>query len=383
MTGFPSTSSRPATGPPAGRRSVAMSIFDSVGNPHYSGGGPVVVHEIARRLARDYDVVVYTGSYRGSRSGPRDGVRYVRLPVGWAGPRGGQLVFQFLLPFVAGRSRHDLWIETLTPPVSASLLPLLSRRPVVALVQMLSGADMARKYKVPFHLVERHVLRWYRHFVTLNDTDREVIERYAPAATCEVIPNGAHLAEPAGHEFGGGDHLLFLGRIDVEQKGLDLLLAAIRRTPPGMPLVVAGSGTAVEEKKLLRLAEDAGAEVVLAGRVTGAEKERLIRTCAAMVVPSRYETFSLVALEAMAYGKPVVHFDLPQLKWIGEDAAIRVPAFDVDALGRALRELAGDPARRERLGRCGYARSRDHDWDVLGDRYRDMVESVLSHRSAT
>lgn len=383
MTGFASISARPAAGPPARRRGVAMSIFDSVGNPHYSGGGPVVVHEIATRLARDYDVVVYTASYRGSRSGRRDGVRYAHLPVGWAGPRAGQLLFQMMLPFVAARSRHAVWIETLTPPVSASLLPLLSRRPVVALVQMLSGADMARKYKLPFHLVERHVLRWYRHFVTLNDTDREVIERYAPSATCEVIPNGAHRPELAGDEFGRGDHLLFLGRVDVEQKGLDLLLEAVRRSPPGMPLVIAGSGTAVEEKKLLRLAEDAGAEVVLAGRVTGAEKERLIRSCAAMVVPSRYETFSLVALEAMAYGKPVVHFDLPQLRWISDDATIRVPAFDVDGLGRAMRELAGDAALRESLGRAGYALAHKHDWDVLGDRYRDMVETVLRHRSAT
>ncbi|WP_250007239.1 glycosyltransferase family 4 protein [Actinoplanes sp. M2I2] len=363
-----------------------MSIFDSLGNPHYSGGGPVVVHEIATRLARDYDVVVYTASYRGSRSGTRDGVRYVHLPVGWAGPRGGQLLFQLLLPLVAVFGRQATWIETLTPPVSASLLPVFSRRPVVALVQMLSGADMARKYKLPFHLAERRLLRLYRHFVTLNETDRAVISRYARKATCEVIPNGTHRAELAREDFGGGDHLLFLGRVDVEQKGLDLLMEAVRRLPPGMPLVVAGSGAIAEENKLRRLAEATGVDIVLAGRVAGADKERLIRSCAALVVPSRYETFSLSALEAMAHGKPVVYFDLPQLRWIGDDCAIPVPAFDVDALGRAMRDLATDAARRESLGRRGYARSLDHDWDVLGDRYRSVVQNVLRprrHRSAT
>ncbi|HET6484446.1 MAG TPA: glycosyltransferase family 4 protein, partial [Actinoplanes sp.] len=317
----------------------------------------------------------------GSRSGSRDGVRYVHLPVGWAGPRGGQLLFQLLLPFAAGLGRQAAWIETLTPPVSASLLPLFSRRPVIALVQMLSGADMARKYKLPFHLVERRALRLYKHFIALNETDREVIARYAGQATCEVIPNGAYRPALGDDDFGGGDHLLYLGRIDVEQKGLDLLLAAIRRSPPGMPLVIAGSGTAVEERKLRRLAEAAGSGVVLAGRVTGAEKDRLMRTSAAMIVPSRYETFSLSALEAMAYGKPVVHFDLPQLTWIGDDCAIVVPAYDVDALGRAMRDLAGDPARRESLGRRGYTRSLDHDWDVLGDRYRNVLEKVLGYRS--
>ncbi|WP_306215186.1 glycosyltransferase family 4 protein [Actinoplanes sp. RD1] len=356
---------------------IALSIFDSAGNPHYSGGGPVVVHEVARQLARDYDVVVYTAAYRGSRSGVRDGVRYVHLPVGWAGPRGGQLLFQLLLPFVALRSRPAAWIETLSPPVSASLLPVLFRRPVVALVQLLTGADMARRYRLPFPLVERRLLRLYRHFVALNDADARTIRRYAPGATCHVIPNGVHRPVLERADIGSGTFLLFLGRIDVEQKGLDLLLAAVRREPPGLPLVIAGSGQPAEERKLRRLLGAPGSDVVLAGRVSGAEKERLIRSCAVVVVPSRVESFSLSALEAMAHGKPVVHFDLPQLRWIGDDCAVRVPAFDVGGLGRALGELAADPSRRAALGRCGRERSRAHDWTVLGNRYRAVLKAVL------
>ncbi len=365
---------------------MAMSIFDSAGNPHYSGGGPVVVHEVAARLARSYDVVVYTASYRGSgRTVTRDGVRYVHLPVGWAGPRGGQLLFQVLLPLVAAVSRPVVWIETLSPPVSASLLPLLTRRPVVALAQMLSGADAARRYRLPFHLVERRVLRWYRHFIALNAEDRAAITRYAAAATCHLIPNGVHRPVVAEDDFGAGEHLLFLGRIDVRQKGLDLLLSALHRRPPGMPLVVAGSGAPAQERELRRLVAATGLDVRLAGRVDGAHKERLIRSCAVLVVPSRYETFSLSALEAMAYGKPVVTFDLPQLRWIGDDCGVRVPGFDVDALGRALGELAADAPRRAALGRCGYARSREHDWDTVGERYRAVVDGLLAgpHRSAT
>jgi len=50
-------------------------------------------------------------------------VRYVFLPVAWAGPRLGQLVFQMLLPVVSLWIRPDLWIDSLTPPFSASLVP--------------------------------------------------------------------------------------------------------------------------------------------------------------------------------------------------------------------------------------------------------------------
>src|SRR5687767_3247856 len=139
-------------------KNVVLSIFDDVGNPHYGGGGATVAHEVATRLAKDHRVTVYTGSYRGASSRDRDGVRYVFLPVGWAGPRAGQILFQLLLPFVALAKRPDLWIESLTPPFSVSLLPLFCRAPVIGLAQMLGAVDMARKYRLPFPLVERRGL---------------------------------------------------------------------------------------------------------------------------------------------------------------------------------------------------------------------------------
>lgn len=356
-----------------------MSIFDDVGNPHYSGGGPVVVHEVATRLARRYRVVVLSASYKGSKSQWRDGVRYLFLPVGWAGPRAGQVVFQFLLPLVALVLRHDLWIETTPPPFSSSLLPLVSRKPVIALVQMLSAADMARRYKLPFQLLERIGLKLYRHFIVLNEVDRSAVRRHNRTATCALIPNGADRPELDERELGGGDHVLFLGRIDVEQKGLDLLLSAVSRHRPALPLIIAGSGAKREERKLRQLAARAGAQVTVLGRVGGRQKEDLLRTCACVVVPSRYETFSLSALEAMTYGKPIVCFDLPQLGWISADCAVRVPPFDVAGMGQALQHLAADPVHRANLGRRGRSLSRDYDWDVLAERYRDVVQAVLGN----
>jgi glycosyltransferase involved in cell wall biosynthesis len=355
-----------------------MSIFDDIENPHYGGGGATVVHQVATRLAKDYRVTVYCGSYAGrSGSRVRDGVRYVFLPVGWAGPRGGQLMFQLLLPLVALVRRPDLWIESLTPPFFTSLLPLVSPAPVVALVQMLGAADMARKYRLPFTIVERWGLGLYRHFIVLNEADRAAVRRRSRRATCDLIPNGAARPRVEDGTFGAGDHILFLGRIDVRQKGLDLLLAAVRESPPPLPLIIAGSGTAHEERILRELAKPVHQHVRLAGRVCGAEKEHLLRNCAFVVVPSRFETFSLSALEAMTYGKPVVCFDLPQLEWITSDCAVRVPPFDVHAFNAAMGMLSTQPECRSALGRRAYALSRNYDWDVIGERYRSLVAAML------
>ena len=178
-----------------------------------------------------------------------------------------------------------------------------------------------------------------------------------------MIPNGIDLPDraidptgpdsPSETDVADGP-VLFLGRIDVRQKGLDLLLAAVRADPT-IRLDVAGSGTAAEEARLRELVGGLEDRVRLLGRVEGEAKEELLRGASVMVVPSRYETFCLTALEAMAHGRPVITFDLDRLGWIGAGAGITVPAFDVDALAR--RRSAGCPgpgaARGARSGSPG------------------------------
>ena len=354
---------------------MVVSIYDDLGNPHYGGGGAAVVARVARRLADEHEVTVYCGSYRGAVSGNRDGVRYVHLPVGWAGPRGGQILFSLLVPLLALVVRPDVWIESLTPPVSASLLPLVARCPVVGLVQMLCGADMQRRYGLPFEAIERRGLALYRHFVVLGDVDARLVAAASPRAQVAVIPNGLELP-PAGDDVADGP-VLFLGRIDVRQKGLDLLLAAVR-ADAGLRLDVAGSGTPAEVARLRDLVAGLGDRVRLLGRVDGAAKEELLRDCALMVVPSRYETFCLTALEAMAHGRPVVTFDLERLAWIGADAGLTVPAFDARALGAAIRRLVDDAALRAELGRGARARSRAFDRRIVEARYSALVAELLA-----
>ncbi|NMO90666.1 glycosyltransferase family 4 protein [Actinomycetospora sp. TBRC 11914] len=351
---------------------VVLSIYDDLGNPHYGGGGAAVVARVARRLADEHDVTVYCGSYRGAVSGRRDGVRYVHLPVGWAGPRGGQILFSLLVPLVALVVRPDVWIESLTPPVSASLLPLVARCPVVGLVQMLCGADMQRRYGLPFEAVERKGLALYRHLVVLNDVDARLVGAASPRARVTVIPNGTDLPATVTD---GGEPVLFLGRIDVRQKGLDLLVAAVR-DDPAIRLDIAGSGTPAEEARLRELVADLPG-VRLLGRVDGEAKEALLRGCSVMVVPSRYETFCLTALEAMAHGRPVVTFDLERLAWIGPGAGLTVPAFDTGALGAAIRRLRDDPALRAELGRGARARALAFDRAAVETRYLALVSDLL------
>ncbi len=368
----------PAAGRPGGKavRRVVISSFDSPGNPHYCGGGAAVVEQIARWLARDYDVTVVTAGRRGGTV-VQGGVRYRQLPLAWAGPRGGQLLFHSVLPATARRIPHDLWIESFTPPFSTSFLPVFSQAPVVGLAQNLSGDEMWQRYRLPFFLLERLGLRCYRDIVTLNRADSLRVRRWSPAARVRVIPNWTELARRDG-EPGPGAHILFLGRIDVQEKGLDLLLAAYQRSGLDVPLVLAGGGTRREEARLQTLLERAGGVVRRAGHVAGPDRQWLLDHSAFVVLPSRHEAFGLAALEGMACAKPVVHFDLPALRWM--DGDLRVPCFDVDALAAGMRALAGDENMRRRLGRAACAAARQYQPAAAADRYRALVRDVLADR---
>ncbi len=344
------TRSGPGLTRPASR--IVFSCYDHPANPVYGGGGALVVEQIATRLARDHDVTVFAGSYRGARPPQWRPYRQVFLPTGWAGPRAGQLLYSLMLPFVARRAPHDLWLESFTPPFSVSFLPLFTSRPVIALVQMLTAEETARRYKLPFVVVERRGLRRYQHFVVLNDVDAEIIRRGRPDVCCERIPNGVKVPDDSRPP-GSGDYMLFMGRIDVEQKGLDLLLEALALAQPTLPLVMAGTGIPGEERRLRRLLQQSVGPVTRVGHVSGAQKHQVLSDAAFVVMPSRYETFGISALEAMAYGKPVVHFDLPRLSWIEHGTAVAVPSYDVNALAGALKRFV---PRRRPQGRPGARR---------------------------
>lgn len=125
-----------------------------------------------------------------------------------------------------------------------------------------------------------------------------------------VIYNGIDLAqyEQLSLNLSDRSYILALGRF-TKEKGFDLLLDAFARVCQQMPdlnLILAGEG---EERSALeaqasRLA--LGNRLHFFGRATSEQVLTLLSACACVVIPSRRETFGLVALEAMAAGKPVI-----------------------------------------------------------------------------
>lgn len=360
---------------------IFFSNYDDIKNPDYGGGGAIAVHEIAKRLANKFEVTIITGSYQGATDEIIDKVAYKRIKAHYLGAKIGQLIFHFILPFYAACQKYDLWIESFTPPFSTSFLPIFTKKPVIGLIHMLAGQDMSRKYKIPFHIIERIGLKSYHYFIVLSEDAKNKIKIINRQARIKIIPNGVYI--PRMLKIKDKKHILFIGRIEMNQKGLDLLLKAFSLICDKInyKLAIAGSGIDNELIKLKNMIVSLGLKdrVEILGRVEGAEKDDAFKKAVFVAVPSRFESFSLVALEALSYSLPVVSFNIAGFKWIPAKHCVKAKPFCETDLSRKILKLSQDDVLRQKMGSAGRQFASQFNWGNKAKEYENFILEILDN----
>jgi glycogen synthase len=191
------------------------------------------------------------------------------------------------------------------------------------------------------------------------------------SAVARVVPHGLgdHLPDyPVPPPDPDRVELLFVGRLE-RRKGVDVLLEVVPRLLeefPNLHVTLAGQDTAnTDMPKTYRESFEAtmagrpqlSRRVTFAGFLADEELYRHYAACDIFCAPSRYESFGLVLLEAMMFGKPVVGCaagGMPEVVEEGGNGFLAVPG-DVQSLAECLRKLIADPALRRQFGQ----RSRD------------------------
>lgn len=159
----------------------------------------------------------------------------------------------------------------------------------------------------------------------------------------KVMPNGIPPEYFGGEpKTSAGDYILFVGRLDIDTKGLDTLLDAYRLAGVDNPLHIMGEGP---DRELLRcMINERGLEgrVRLLGWLNGKQKIAAMARAGFLVMPSRSEGFPLVALEAMAQGLPLIASNVGGLREVVEDqkSGILCEAESVESFASAIRLLA-------------------------------------------
>jgi len=190
------------------------------------------------------------------------------------------------------------------------------------------------------------------HFTARSEWD-EARRLPIPLPDPFVVPNGIDLPPVTSEDRLAGT-LLFLGRINWK-KGLDCLIDAMKGAPEARA-VIAGNDEENLTPKLRAQAERNGVagRIEFRGPVSGANKETLLRTSTALVLPSHSENFGNVVLEAMAMSMPVIVTpDVGLAADVEQSGSGLVTRNTPEELAAAIRTMLGDPSRRAEMGARG------------------------------
>ncbi|MGO9490326.1 MAG: glycosyltransferase family 4 protein [Solirubrobacteraceae bacterium] len=227
-----------------------------------------------------------------------------------------------------------------------------------------------------------------RRFVCVSDGVAAEIRRYFPrfADRAITIPNGVDVdafkpgaraaeAEELRSTLGiGAERLvaIFVGS-EWQRKGLDAAIAALGGAA-GWDLLVVGKGD-VERYRALAARQGVGDAVHWIG--VSRDVAPLYELADALVFPSSYEAFPLVALEAAAAGLPILATPVNGVRELVQDGVngylISRDAADIAA---RLEELAGDPALRARLGQAARRSALEYSWEKMVQRHQELYASI-------
>ncbi len=276
---------------------------------------------------------------------------------------------------------------------SSVTLAQVTGAPLVATIHATESGRNQGWLSTPLHVAIHSVEKWLAHHaaavITCSSAMHDEVTKLFDLGNehVTVVPNGidplrwrvtAGARRAARAELGGGGPMVaFAGRL-VHEKGVQTLLdclPALRRTHPGLRLIVAGTGGHLAELRAQARRLRVARAVDWLGFVPEDELAPLLAAADVAVVPSLYEPFGIVALEVAAARTPLVVAQTGGLVDLVSSgvAAASFPARDVDALSAALLGVLADPeAAKWATARAARAIRRDYTWRAVAGHTADV-----------
>ncbi len=291
----------------------------------------------------------------------------------------------YALPFLAVRAIQDIiqkikpdiiHLHGTTPPYVWAAGQMAGSMPV--LVTIHGDLNAETRFKRPLEWLWAHILSLpllnyallrIKNVITCSEYARAELQQRAPRRLF-VIPNGVdleHYLQAEADAQRSQPYILYMGGLRTI-KGVDLLIRAfaqIRRHFDDIELIIAGDGP--EEKTLKRMTSELnlGSRVCFLGFVGGEKKLSLLQQASLMVIPSRFESFPIGLLEALACGTPLVAARVGGIQDIihpGENGWLFEPE-NVDDLTEKMNEALHNPEKRAVYRQNGLKTAAGYSWE--------------------
>ena len=174
---------------------------------------------------------------------------------------------------------------------------------------------------------------------------------------------------------------VYVGRVDIS-KGMKELLhawAQLGKTRSELRLAVVGPVQEGLRERIETVTSSSGGRISYLGALSDAGVISVLKSCRVLVLPSIFESFSLVAAEALACSIPVISYDSPGVREFFPTSAVKiVPAGDAAGLVSAVKELLENNDELLRLGKIGREFVSRYSWEKVAREeaaiYRQLVE---------
>ena len=253
---------------------------------------------------------------------------------------------------------------------------------------------------------EKEVINAVDRIVSATQNEKEHLENLynAPAEKISIIPPGVDttrfypIPPDEAKEFVGVPKdekmLLFVGRIEP-LKGVDILIRAIAQLRksdvlsecPHYLYIIGGDPDPEnarlnkEMQRLQKLCKELGVGdmVLFLGKRDQDTLQYYYSAAEIVIMPSHYESFGMVALEAMACGTPVIATQVGGLQHLVQNGktGFTIPNDDVDSLEKSLTMLICKEDMRREMSENSVTYARSYAWDVITPRIIDLYQETI------
>lgn len=376
-------------------------LYESEGDYFGIGGAGIRAYEIYRYLKVKHDITLLCKKYPGARNGEIKGLRHIFIGTESRSLTKTLLSYAFYASkyVMAYGDNYDIIIEDFSPAIP-TFLHTFTERPVILQVQGYTGSYYFGKYNpvqaISLLLLERWRPLFYRDFLFISEETFKKIFRKSFSLKesffewgdrfVGIIPNGIH-PELLNALPEDQDYVLYIGRIDIYSKGLDILLKAYKaffRLFPHIRLIIAGDGRDKEgfESMLMRLPVEVKRNIEMPGWVKGIQKTDIIRKALFCVFPSRHEVQGIAVLEAMACGKAVIVSDIPEFRYVSKiRAGTSFMRGDDSSLFKSMKDMVVSNERIQ-MGQRGRDWVKGVTWDKIAKDFEAFLCKVAKRRES-
>ena len=358
--------------------------------PNIIGGLGIVATRLSRTLAKDGVVVTVLCKHFGSsvRDEHEQAVRVIRFPRKSRYHSVERQVFDpdRVLSWLeeTGVAKPDvLHIHSLQFTEFAILLQKKWRLPVVYTCHSLVAMEKTSRLRGVMVTRQERLLQHADRIVVPSAWQKRQLVAIYPfcSGKVHIIENGVDVQQ-AGSDV-SPKRLLYVGRLTAI-KGIEELLHAVallQRIEPDVTLDIVGTGSAPYTARLRSVQKSHHIEdrVRWLGFKSWESVQSLYERYGAVIVPSRQESFGLVALEALAHGVPLVATQSGGLaEFVSSEVAFVIPQVTGKAIARTVMKMWRRDARREQHVQEGLRLAKRFAWTEMSARYKELFASISS-----